>query len=145
MADYRNTQSDRVGFTPYMKQILDILNMKSAISGEIQQYDQRLRNGSGTNSPLLGSYIQAFFIELEPMLRRWVNPNEGLCPKVLMSGKVIPVTFDILLKMVESRDVAINLEAYRLINTYLDLKGVLKIDKIKGYDPENVFAEDDSL
>lgn len=133
-------KGERVGFTPVVVQILDILQWKRNISEQIQIYEERKRSNAALNGNRVGSMIYAFFKEIDPMLRRWINTDlEENRPKLEKKS----VDYVTIRKMVTSTNAEENIIGYDLINWYLDAKGVLKIDYAREQNQHNIFEEDE--
>lgn len=124
--------SSKVPFNPKIVIQLAILQRKHAIIDLIRDYYVRERNGSGTNGSLLGAEIHAFYVYLEPMLYRWLSERT----------KDRKISFDELKSMILSKDLDSNIKGFRVMNQYLDIKNITKVDTGIDYDSEDTDIED---
>lgn len=108
----------------------NLLYRREAILKELAIIEER-RLHSGTMPPTnrFHSLLKVFFIDLEPMLARWM----GKTPQ-----------YEKLTAAIESNDFEENLRAFRYIQRLLDDRNIIKIDINKAYDRTSIEAENDA-
>ena len=114
--DFNKNSQESKTYSPVQVLQLMILNTRKDCLNKIYEYNRRSNKLGRGSAYLVKTSIQNLFLELKPMLIRWVEEVEDLQNKV------------------NSKEIEQNLEAFDIINYWLDKKGLLKFDTGIDYD-----------
>lgn len=126
----RPVQQQTVGVPPLERLKNDLLQRRANVLTAISEYVRR-ETYSGNQSPpthQIQAALRILFIDLKPALRRWIDDDKK---------------FQALGDSIDSDDFDNLVDAFAVINEWLDVKKIIRFDLEKAYDSTDIEEENE--